>query len=122
MIRRPPRSTRTDTLFPYTTLFRSWSKAGCRATMAGSDRHRPTAETGFALHPAGRVREAAAIYGQLLKSNPRQPEVLHLPAVAVHPMGDSRAAEPLLRAADGRTRVEERGGGNECVRRGRERG
>src|SRR3546814_12051737 len=30
MIRRPPRSTRTDTLFPYTTLFRSsplWSPA-----------------------------------------------------------------------------------------------
>src|SRR3546814_19694047 len=27
MIRRPPRSTRTDTLFPYTTLFRS---GGCR--------------------------------------------------------------------------------------------
>src|SRR3546814_3400729 len=25
MIRRPPRSTRTDTLFPYTTLFRSAS-------------------------------------------------------------------------------------------------
>src|SRR3546814_3136656 len=25
MIRRPPRSTRTDTLFPYTTLFRSMS-------------------------------------------------------------------------------------------------
>src|SRR3546814_19333208 len=24
MIRRPPRSTRTDPLFPYTTLFRSW--------------------------------------------------------------------------------------------------
>src|SRR3546814_13989945 len=27
MIRRPPRSTRTDTLFPYTTLFRSPSHA-----------------------------------------------------------------------------------------------
>src|SRR3546814_19222850 len=27
MIRRPPRSTRTDTLFPYTTLFRSYSQA-----------------------------------------------------------------------------------------------
>src|SRR3546814_6419753 len=26
MIRRPPRSTRTDTLFPYTTLFRSTNK------------------------------------------------------------------------------------------------
>src|SRR3546814_12472607 len=28
MIRRPPRSTRTDTLFPYTTLFRSGRLAG----------------------------------------------------------------------------------------------
>src|SRR3546814_12926827 len=28
MIRRPPRSTRTDTLFPYTTLFRSTSAKG----------------------------------------------------------------------------------------------
>src|SRR3546814_8612779 len=28
MIRRPPRSTRTDTLFPYTTLFRSAGAAG----------------------------------------------------------------------------------------------
>src|SRR3546814_2316559 len=30
MIRRPPRSTRTDTLFPYTTLFRSVVAAGKR--------------------------------------------------------------------------------------------
>src|SRR3546814_18702415 len=29
MIRRPPRSTRTDTLFPYTTLFRSRTNALC---------------------------------------------------------------------------------------------
>src|SRR3546814_2911892 len=28
MIRRPPRSTRTDTLFPYTTLFRSHTGIG----------------------------------------------------------------------------------------------
>src|SRR3546814_1297580 len=32
MIRRPPRSTRTDTLFPYTTLFRSPCTDGQRAT------------------------------------------------------------------------------------------
>src|SRR3546814_4801596 len=32
MIRRPPRSTRTDTLFPYTTLFRSPSRATGQAT------------------------------------------------------------------------------------------
>src|SRR3546814_1925357 len=30
MIRRPPRSTRTDTLFPYTTLFRSFPPASRR--------------------------------------------------------------------------------------------
>src|SRR3546814_18098255 len=30
MIRRPPRSTRTDTLFPYTTLFRSGKGASFR--------------------------------------------------------------------------------------------
>src|SRR3546814_10097984 len=38
MIRRPPRSTRTDTLFPYTTLFRSqyrWPRAS-----GGCPRHR----------------------------------------------------------------------------------
>src|SRR3546814_18186210 len=29
MIRRPPRSTRTDTLFPYTTLFRSIAYQQC---------------------------------------------------------------------------------------------
>src|SRR3546814_20417439 len=29
MIRRPPRSTRTDTLFPYTTLFRSFDDGIC---------------------------------------------------------------------------------------------
>src|SRR3546814_7502921 len=31
MIRRPPRSTRTDTLFPYTTLFRSGEEAGIKS-------------------------------------------------------------------------------------------
>src|SRR3546814_10538843 len=30
MIRRPPRSTRTDTLFPYTTLFRSYKEVIAR--------------------------------------------------------------------------------------------
>src|SRR3546814_1781625 len=35
MIRRPPRSTRTDTLFPYTTLFRS-----LRCARAAEDKRR----------------------------------------------------------------------------------
>src|SRR3546814_3088743 len=44
MIRRPPRSTRTDTLFPYTTLFRSPEiRAGARrlGQDQGSDEARP---------------------------------------------------------------------------------
>src|SRR3546814_4450294 len=59
MIRRPPRSTRTDTLFPYTTLFRShasldWPQVkvaqqeGCdpegHADQAAGDGGRPLAE------------------------------------------------------------------------------
>src|SRR3546814_20174164 len=35
MIRRPPRSTRTDTLFPYTTLFRS--RKGRQVKVLGAD-------------------------------------------------------------------------------------
>src|SRR3546814_2297888 len=35
MIRRPPRSTRTDTLFPYTTLFRSRDLCGMAQTGTG---------------------------------------------------------------------------------------
>src|SRR3546814_4368401 len=37
MIRRPPRSTRTDTLFPYTTLFRSDHARGGQRVVAGAD-------------------------------------------------------------------------------------
>src|SRR3546814_2868276 len=37
MIRRPPRSTRTDTLFPYTTLFRSWRWRLRAARAPGAD-------------------------------------------------------------------------------------
>src|SRR3546814_3448753 len=43
MIRRPPRSTRTDTLFPYTTLFRSGLQPGIaeRAYREPGDIHVP---------------------------------------------------------------------------------
>src|SRR3546814_7508969 len=38
MIRRPPRSTRTDTLFPYTTLFRSVEvRNGSTGVVLGAD-------------------------------------------------------------------------------------
>src|SRR3546814_10033170 len=38
MIRRPPRSTRTDTLFPYTTLFRSGLNIGTGVKVVGTER------------------------------------------------------------------------------------
>src|SRR3546814_7789852 len=45
MIRRPPRSTRTDTLFPYTTLFRSDARTldprADAAALAAADQGRP---------------------------------------------------------------------------------
>src|SRR3546814_6546444 len=65
MRRRPPRSTRTDTLFPYTTLFRSAERVE-RAPLRGvrlvvALRHAGIADQiGFARHPAsftnGRIR------------------------------------------------------------------
>src|SRR3546814_10413547 len=44
MIRRPPRSTRTDTLFPYTTLFRSdpQDQQGDHGTDQAADQRRST--------------------------------------------------------------------------------
>src|SRR3546814_8849893 len=51
MIRRPPRSTRTDTLFPYTTLFRSHPKV--RAS-----NYRPSAPPASGRRRALRTREA----------------------------------------------------------------
>src|SRR3546814_15768490 len=43
MVGRPPRSTRTDPLFPYTTLFRSArsAEAGKGGRIVGPPRHRP---------------------------------------------------------------------------------
>src|SRR3546814_8865353 len=40
MVRRPPRSTRTDALFPYTTLFRSHRRFALRHRGDGRGRHR----------------------------------------------------------------------------------
>src|SRR3546814_8277828 len=47
MIRRPPRSTRTDTLFPYTTLFRSPLRAA-----------NANANLSFPLYQGGRVKNS----------------------------------------------------------------
>src|SRR3546814_8345594 len=57
MIRRPPRSTLTDTLFPYSTLFRSRLHVGANAENAA--------------YPLGLCAEAAAI-GQMIAAGDRR--------------------------------------------------
>src|SRR3546814_14455936 len=75
MIRRPPRSTRTDTLFPYTTLFRSPDPA--RGFDPGVDRQllpvagrcqKPSAELDYHQLPSLglEVVEAPSHVGQIL--------------------------------------------------------
>src|SRR3546814_2630089 len=59
MIRLPPRSTRTDTLFPYTTLFRS----GERGRAAGGLSRKPREEGRrrlYAQEAVGRLRPVRA--------------------------------------------------------------
>src|SRR3546814_6788628 len=58
MIRRPPRSTRTDTLFPYTTLFRSARSAAKegRGNPPGRQAEPRSGGDGLALAAGGRNR------------------------------------------------------------------
>src|SRR3546814_20230350 len=58
MIRRPPRSTRTDTLFPYTTLFRSAVDAA--AADGGRDQWNLQRPFMFKQRSAGPPQTAAA--------------------------------------------------------------
>src|SRR3546814_12959349 len=58
MIRRPPRSTRTDTLFPYTTLFRS---GGANAVTVTESADSVTVAVGFLLHELTVTRRAPSV-------------------------------------------------------------
>src|SRR3546814_19596666 len=64
MIRRPPRSTRTDTLFPYTTLFRSLMHDPERASAAESREFQsrcrmPLGDIACHVHAAEKERRSA---------------------------------------------------------------
>src|SRR3546814_1836421 len=60
MIRRPPRSTRTDTLFPYTTLFRSQLRRRQSARQARREIHAAAGRGGDARNDIARTMIAEA--------------------------------------------------------------
>src|SRR3546814_15300638 len=117
MIRRPPRSTRTDTLFPYTTLFRSYfrpdrgglgSAPGCR--------HRPSNGTFAMTWTPSAIIDSESIVGQgppISVVNPANEEVIaEIPeadeALVQRAMTSARAAfergDWRLTSAEGRQR------------------
>src|SRR3546814_6591596 len=75
MIRRPPRSTRTDTLFPYTTLFRSKPDARRLGARLGSLVRRHGSDP-VHLFPAGRRLRLQARGGRA-HLRPRTPRHVH---------------------------------------------
>src|SRR3546814_16605661 len=120
MIRRPPRSTRTDTLFPYTTLFRS------------AERHREVVDFIRGQHPAGGdfpgVEDLAAqrqdrlevLVAGLARAaagriafDQEQPGSRQVLAAAVRKLAGQGGALGALLAGD--LRSEERPVGKECV-------
>src|SRR3546814_6109940 len=103
MRRRPPRSTRTDTLFPYTTLFRSLSAAVARAARplaaaqpesdarANHSGRRPRARRRIGLDRAGTAEAAAPA--------PRRHPRVALPRASGHRPLEHRRGENHSRPA-----------------------
>src|SRR3546814_14332131 len=108
MIRRPPRATRTDTLFPYTTLFLS------------PENHLPCVylvDSGGAFLPLqDEVFPDREHFGRIFYNQARM-SALNIPQIAVV-MGSCTAGGAYVPAM----RSEERRVGKECVSTGRSRG
>src|SRR3546814_18724602 len=119
MIRRPPRSTRTDTLFPYTTLFRSQGNQ--------SNRNRGRYGQDFSAPPKQGENESRADYNRRLKEWQRRRSMSGGKA------GNQTTAQPKSKQEAkrqkketpggwmGRDRTEERRGGKGWGRRGKSR-
>src|SRR3546814_10950519 len=129
MIRRPPRSTLTDTLFPYPTLFRSEMgdlAEGVDAGIGASGalhQHRLAAEAVNGLLEGGLYRRAV---GLALPADEARPVVLHDDPIAGHgrivPTGSATPRRKAAVAIGSLPRSEERRVGEECVSTCRSRG
>src|SRR3546814_5443898 len=101
MIRRPPRSTRTDTLFPYTTLFRSLADVRAareRDLGNGSDGQKLQRRRGFEESDRAGEGLAGVLYRHLVEG------------VSHHPSSQRKLGSP----STNRTQA----GGDPSVRRG----
>src|SRR3546814_3075680 len=87
MIRRPPRSTRTDTLFPYTTLFRSPDGYTLLFATAGSHSVNPV------LRDVG--------YDPLADFDPVSVAVISSVLIVVHPSVEAQTLEELIALTSG---------------------
>src|SRR3546814_19754930 len=85
MIPRPPRSTRTDTLFPYTTLFRS----------PAADNHALATDRGRRGGPCHTVHAQGAGRGSGIRAHPRTKPAK---GQAMNPARTPTAPTPLLEA------------------------
>src|SRR3546814_6034955 len=105
MIRRPPRSTRTDTLFPYTTLFRSVRKNVQPAAMrhADDDFLDPELRAAFENLLDGRDRGLAAFEAEALGAGVLLVEILLEDLRLNHAL--ATGAQPEFRKKIGRAHV-----------------
>src|SRR3546814_12714286 len=121
MIRRPPRSPRTDTLFPYTTLFRSWplmSEAARRL-------NRPAREPCRAQNEAPLPRTSTDRARGYVERRRASPAIASKTAIrnasvhAAHPSRNENVAPPPSYGRVSMERPEERRVGKEGVSKGR---
>src|SRR3546814_20017308 len=116
MIRRPPISTRTDTLFPYTTLFRSvssWGVVGRVVVVAAADfRRRYEVEVLAVIAENSTAQTALRVRSgrdQALEFDLQPDGVVHLAGAVAHvaagaPAGGQEAAAPLHVSGTGTSR------------------
>src|SRR3546814_12955980 len=134
MIRRPPRSTRTDTLFPYTTLFRSdywnerledwlYTEAGAFTERFGVDGYYVRiAPSGLQAGLCGRIDVRNRSGRSILAIALIGMDYLYLPRLGLRDARDPRI-QNTLKVSEGVLRVEtphgirseERRVGKECV-------
>src|SRR3546814_12262684 len=124
MIRRPPRSTRTDTLFPYTTLFRSRGAApGERSEVRGCNGGPCSIPSKGESGLAARLGKAGAIACRVTVAAHGGPLQMPGTVIGKHTILDPDDERPcLILGSRSVKRPEERRVGNRVVHPGRYRG